>query len=118
MFPLPSTAMPFPVSSLVPPSKLENNNAEPDAFNLVTKASLPNDPPVPANRIDALLGWVRIVVTDPLHRPLLALVQFVPPFVVLITPEEPTAAYTAEAFAAIELTAPCGTPVITGFHEA
>src|SRR5215204_5853268 len=50
MRPFPSTAMPFPISSLLPPRRVENNKPEPDEFNLVTKASEEPLPSVPAYR--------------------------------------------------------------------
>src|SRR5258708_1205661 len=48
MFPLPSIAMPLPVSALLPPRRVENKRPDPDEFNLVTKASDKDTKLVPA----------------------------------------------------------------------
>src|SRR5678815_3222573 len=118
MFPFPSTAMPLPFSSLLPPSKVENKIPEPDAFNFVTKQSLEKDVPAPTYKIDPLVGWGAIARTDRFQRPVLAGVQFVPPFVVLIIPLLPTAAKTPEVVAAIALTwLNCGIPFVSGVQE-
>src|SRR5215211_6348728 len=104
MFPFASTAMSFPVSSLLPPRSVENNTPEPAEFNLVTKASVKKLELVPAYMTDESPGCTTRVRTKGLHRPLFALVQLAPPFVDLITPLLPMDAYTAEDVATIELT--------------
>src|SRR5687767_10265998 len=115
MFPFPSTAMPLPLSSLLPPRSVENNKPEPDEFSLVTKASLKKPKPVPAYKSDEPPRTR--VRTDVFHRPAFELAQFVPPFVDLTTPALPTAAYTAEEVTTIAVTVPCGTWFVSGSHE-
>ena len=86
IFPLPSTEMLLPISSLLPPSRVENNSPEPAEFNLVTKTSGDPDPIVPAYSTAASVGCLTRLRTAELDRPLLALVQLLPPFVVFMTP--------------------------------
>src|SRR5215470_11268851 len=56
MLPIASTAMPLPLSSLLPPSNVENNTPEPEEFNFVTNASEAPLPIVPAYRTEPLIG--------------------------------------------------------------
>src|ERR1041384_3801175 len=119
MFPFPSTVMPLPDSSLLPPRSVENNRPEPAAFNLVTNASVKKLEPVPAYKVDESLGRTTRVRTKMLHKPEFALVQLVPPFVDLIMPALLIAAYTAADVATIALTELfCGTSFVSGVHEA
>jgi hypothetical protein len=86
MFPLPSTAIALPVSSPLPPTRVENNKPEPAAFNLVINASGKPDPVVAAYRIVGSVGWLTRLLTIVLPKPVTVLVQLLPPFVVLKMP--------------------------------
>jgi hypothetical protein len=117
MFPLASTAMPFPLSSLLPPIRVENNKPEPDEFSFVTNASDKPFPVPAAYRTEALAGSLTRLRTPVVHKPVSVLVQLLPPFVVLIIPRLFIAAYTAEEVATIALTPAFGTPFVRGAHE-
>src|SRR5687768_17943991 len=117
MFPLPSTAMSLPVSSLLPPRSVENKRPEPDAFSFVINASVKKDDPVPAYKTDGSPGRTAMPRTNRLHRPAFAAAQLAPPLLDFVMPLLPIAAYTAEDVTSSALTEPCGTSFVSRVHE-